>query len=137
MECYQCLDPHFGDDDETVTPDQTPNPNQCEGIPGDIPAYCQSYFSNSAGMDCGRIKQIWDRNMQRVEAHNVRRQNHVDTNSVTADLWMACEATVYAEYLLQLGALQHADDEDRRFKGENLAYKMDSGLTADNYVPEE
>ena len=75
--------------------------------------------------------------MQRVEAHNARRQNHVATNNVTADLWMACEATVWAEYLLQLGALQHAEDEDRRSKGENLAYMMASGLTADNYVPEE
>ena len=75
--------------------------------------------------------------MQRVEAHNVRRQNHVDTDDVTADLYMACEATKYAEYLLGLGYLQHASSSDRRNKGENLAMMMSSDLTPDNYVPEE
>ena len=43
---------------------------------------------------------------------------------------------MYAKELLAEGTLRHADREDRRFKGENLAMKGEGGLTADNYVPE-
>jgi hypothetical protein len=74
---------------------------------------------------------------QRVDAHNAKRSLHVDTNPVTANLDIACQALFWADILAEEERWEHAPSEIRPNQGENLAMSASFGMADNELIPEE
>ena len=56
---------------------------------------------------------MYDYTNTRISEHNARRGLHMDTNDVSMNLDIACQAKVWANYLALENKWEHAPWEDR------------------------
>ena len=78
---------------------------------------------------------MYEYTQERVIVHNERRSRHRNTDPVSLNLDIACQAKEWAEHMAVNDAWGHAPSSERPGQGENLAMSGTTG-TPGELVPE-
>ena len=109
------VDPPMPDPVDLPMPDPV-DPPMPEPVPSDdcvlddLPQSCRDFFMTDT---CSLVEQLIQYNNLRLSMHNERRARHEDTDPLSFNLDIACQATSYAKHLDITGSFSHAPRADR------------------------